>query len=65
MAVSCAHAWQADLLAAAKERLAKGTLEPASYEEMAQQLEGSDGSAAPGFFLVPWYHHADIEHHHP
>jgi len=52
---------QADLLAAAKERLAKGTLEPASYEEMAQQLEGSDGSAAPGFFLVPWHDDAEAE----
>ena len=43
----------------AVERLEERTLEPASYEEMASMLEGSDGSQSPGLFLVPW--HCDAE----
>ncbi len=45
----------------ATERLAARTYEPASYEEMSQLLEGSDGSAAAGFFLVPWHDDAEAE----
>lgn len=37
------------------------TLEVASYDEMVSALEGSDGSSAPGFFLVPWHDDAEAE----
>jgi len=52
---------QAALLAAAEERLEKGTQEVETYSEMATALEGSDGSSAPGFFLVPWHDDAEAE----
>ena len=43
---------QSDLLEAAKARMAAATFEVDSYAEMAEQLADSDGSQAPGFFLV-------------
>ena len=43
---------QLSLLQAAKDRVQANTFEPESYEEMAKALENSDGSQAPGFFLV-------------
>ena len=46
---------------ASTERMAARTFEPASYEEMAGLLEGSDGASAPGFFLVPWHDDAEAE----
>jgi len=49
------------LLGAAEERLAASTQEVDSYAEMAAALDGSDGGAAPGFFLVPWHDDADVE----
>ena len=52
---------QASLLAAATERMRTNTIEVSSYEEMAAALEGSDGSKAPGFFLVPWHDDAEAE----
>ena len=52
---------QKGLLAAAEARMAAMTFEPETYEEMAKMLEGSDGSAAPGFFLVPWHCDAETE----
>jgi prolyl-tRNA synthetase len=52
---------QQALLEAAKERMASRTYEPATYEEMKKALEGSDGSSAPGFFLVPWHDDAEAE----
>lgn len=52
---------QASLLAAAEARLAAGTKEVESYAQMVEALEGSDGSAAPGFFLVPWHDDAEVE----
>lgn len=52
---------QQGLLEAAKERMASRTYEPATYEEMKKALEGSDGSSAPGFFLVPWHDDAEAE----
>lgn len=51
----------AALLDAATERMRERTFEPASYEEMKAALEGSDGSSAPGFFLVPWHDDAETE----
>ena len=54
-------AMQSQLLEAATERMKAATFEPATYEEMASALEGSDGSSAPGFFLVPWHDDADAE----
>jgi len=55
------EAMHAQLLSAATERMKAATFEPASYEEMAAALEGSDGSSAPGFFLVPWCDDAEAE----
>ena len=52
---------QAALLDAAKERMRVHTLEPASYAEMSKMLEDSDGSSAPGFFLVPWTNDKETE----
>ena len=52
---------QTGLLEAAQKRMADQTQEVTSYEEMAKQLEGSDGSSAPGFFLVPWHDDAEAE----
>jgi len=52
---------QAALLEAATARMRERTLEPASYAEMAEMLEGSDGSSSPGFFLVPWHDDAETE----
>merc|ERR1711871_1158501 len=52
---------QRSLYDAALERTRARTFEPASYEEMAAALEGSDGSSAPGFFLVPWHCDAEAE----
>jgi len=52
---------QSDLLEAAKARMAAATFEVDSYAEMAEQLADSDGSQAPGFFLVPWTDDADTE----
>uniref|UniRef100_A0A7S3FCH0 proline--tRNA ligase n=1 Tax=Haptolina ericina TaxID=156174 RepID=A0A7S3FCH0_9EUKA len=52
---------QAELLAAAEERLADGTTEVDTYADMEQALAGSDGSSAPGFFLVPWCDDAEAE----
>jgi prolyl-tRNA synthetase len=52
---------QAALLDAAKERMRAHTLEPASYAEMSKMLEDSDGSSAPGFFLVPWTNDKETE----
>ena len=52
---------QASLLQAATDRMAAQTFEVETYAEMAAALEDSDGSAAPGFFLVPWHDDADNE----
>jgi prolyl-tRNA synthetase len=45
---------QAGMLGSARARQAEMTHEDLSYDEMASALQGSDGGAAPGFFLVPW-----------
>jgi prolyl-tRNA synthetase len=55
------EAMQKQLLTAATERMQAKTFEVASYEEMKQALEGSNGSSAPGFFLVPWHDDAEAE----
>jgi prolyl-tRNA synthetase len=52
---------QSQLLQTATERLRARTLEVDSYEEMSAMLQGSDGSSAPGFFLVPWHDDAVAE----
>jgi len=52
---------QDGLLSAAEDRLAERTMEVETYAEMEQALEGSDGSSAPGFFLVPWHDDAEAE----
>eukprot|EP00327_Prymnesium_parvum_P034370 CAMPEP_0195610946 /NCGR_PEP_ID=MMETSP0815-20121206/10079_1 /TAXON_ID=97485 /ORGANISM="Prymnesium parvum, Strain Texoma1" /LENGTH=566 /DNA_ID=CAMNT_0040750967 /DNA_START=9 /DNA_END=1709 /DNA_ORIENTATION=- len=52
---------QAALLAAAEERLEAGTQEVESYAEMVEALADSDGTSAPGFFLVPWHDDAEVE----
>jgi len=52
---------QTTLLEAATQRMSDRTLEVASYDEMVSALEGSDGSSAPGFFLVPWHDDAEAE----
>jgi prolyl-tRNA synthetase len=54
-------AMQSALYESARERLASRTYELSSYDEMASQLKGSDGSQAPGFFLVPWHDDAANE----
>jgi prolyl-tRNA synthetase len=50
------EAMQASLLAAAKDRLAKGINTDATYEEMKNDLEGDEATAYPGkgLYLVPW-----------
>jgi prolyl-tRNA synthetase len=48
-------------LTKATERMRERTFEPESYAEMAAALADSDGSHAPGFFLVPWYDDAEAE----
>jgi len=54
-------AMQSSLLAAAEERMKANTFEVDTYEDMAKALEDSDGSSAPGFFLVPWCDDAEKE----
>jgi len=52
---------QTALLEAARARVQASTYEPASYAEMAEALEASDGQQAPGFYLVPWFDDAENE----